>query len=227
MRNNQSIKVLIFLAFGLSFASCIKDDFVDDFMEEQIRITTLLDSIEINSSFQLEASYFNNVGQVEEVDFEWTSSNPEIISVDNTGLATALSEGSSNITVSYNSDGLVLSDEKELAVGNSTVNTEQSLTGFIEPSSFYVLEGDFTFTETADGVHIEFADNYKASTALPGLYVYLTNNRNSIANAFEIGEVDVFSGEHEYNVEGVGFQEYSFLLYFCKPFNVKVGDGEL
>ncbi|MEM9549152.1 MAG: hypothetical protein AAGA77_24405, partial [Bacteroidota bacterium] len=62
---------------------------------------------------------------------------------------------------------------------------------------------------------------------LPGLYVYLTNNRNTTANALEIGAVEVFNGAHTYTVEDVGINDYKFLLYFCKPFNVKVGDGEI
>ena len=77
------------------------------------------------------------------------------------------------------------------------------------------------------GVVIDIDDTYVADAGLPGLYIYLSNNPNSIANALEIGEVTVFEGEHNYEVPNVELNEYNFLVYFCKPFNVKVGDGAI
>ena len=73
----------------------------------------------------------------------------------------------------------------------------------------------------------EFGDDYQASTSLPGLYVYLTNNPATANNAFEIGRVEIFNGAHSYRISGVGLNEYDYLLYWCKPFSVKVGDGEI
>jgi len=60
------------------------------------------------------------------------------------------------------------------------------------------------------------------------LYVYLTNNPSTTAGALEIGKVTVFEGTHIYTIEGdIPLNQYNYLLYFCKPFNVKVGDGEI
>ena len=43
----------------------------------------------------------------------------------------------------------------------------------------------------------------------------------------EIGEVKVFKGAHRYTIGGdIALNQYKYLLYYCKPFNVKVGDGE-
>lgn len=58
--------------------------------------------------------------------------------------------------------------------------------------------------------------------------MYLTNNPNSIANAYEIGEVTIFDGAHSFELDAneVGLTDFDFVLYFCKPFNVKVGDGQ-
>ena len=63
--------------------------------------------------------------------------------------------------------------------------------------------------------------------SLPGLYAYLTNNPSTVNNAFEIGRVETFSGAHSYRISGVGLNDYDDLLYWCKPFSVKVGDGEM
>lgn len=218
---------LIFALSIITLTACIKDDFVDDLTEAQLRITTILDSIELNSSFQFEAMYLNNIGVQEVVDFEWSSSNPQIVEINNEGLATAISGGESTIRVRYDDDDETLIDSILVAVGETTVSSVQFINSNIVTTSSYLLEGDFTYSEIQSGVEIVFADNYAASTALPGLFVYLSNNPNSIANAHEIGAVEVFSGSHRYEVADVSFQDYKFLVYFCKPFNVKVGDGNL
>ena len=72
----------------------------------------------------------------------------------------------------------------------------QSYQGIIQTTSNYNLTGSFTY-EVVDGRLVLFlGNNYKASTSLPGLYVYLSNNPNSTAEAYEIGAVTVFEGEH-------------------------------
>jgi len=79
--------------------------------------------------------------------------------------------------------------------------------------------------EEGGNLTLRFEDDYRASTALPGLYVYLTNNPNSTNSALEIGAVTTFSGAHTYTIEDVDISEYQYILYFCKPFNVEVGEG--
>ena len=72
----------------------------------------------------------------------------------------------------------------------------QSYQGIIQTTSNYNLTGSFTY-EVVDGRLVLFlGNNYKASTSLSGLYVYLSNNPNSTAEAYEIGAVTVFEGEH-------------------------------
>ena len=78
-----------------------------------------------------------------------------------------------------------------------------------------------------NNLELKIENNYKASTSLPGLYLYLTNNPNTIANAKKIQKVAVFNGAHSYIIENTSINEFSHLLYWCKPFSVKVGDGEI
>jgi len=219
--------LVLLLATVSIFSSCIQDDFVEDFVEPTIRLTNVPDTIELNSTFQFEYMYLNNIGVEEEVDAQWSSSDPSVIEITTSGLATAKAVGSSDITVEYQNSTGNLTETVNVNVGNSTVIQPQGKSGIIETTSSYALEGSFTVVEDGDNLIIEFADDYKASTALPGLYVYLTNNRNSTANAYEIGKVETFSGAHSYTIENIGINEYDFLLYFCKPFTVKVGDGEI
>lgn len=211
----------------LVMVACIGDDLVFDEVDPIIRIMNPVDTIEINSTYQFEVVFLNNIGQEEQLDgYSWNSSAPEIISIDNSGLATAVSAGSAEISVVANTpEGLTLRDAKLIAVGNSTVLSSGNRTGTLRTTSSYALEGKFTLEEIPGGVKLSFGEDYKASSALPGLYIYLTNNPNSNSNALEIGKVTTFSGAHLYEIMNVGLTEYSHLLYYCKPFSVKVGDG--
>ena len=48
-------------------ASCIGNDYVDDRVDPILRITNPIDSIAIDSSYQFEYRYLNNVGTEEQV----------------------------------------------------------------------------------------------------------------------------------------------------------------
>ena len=210
---------------ALLLVSCIKDDFIFDTVEPELRITTAVDTLAIDDSFPLEAMYLNNIGVEEEVSFLWESLTPSIVSVDEQGVVRALQEGTAIIVVSYDNGSESLSDSIMIAVGVNTVITIENRSGVIQTTSSYLLEGDFEMSAQGGGVLLSVAANYRASTALPGLYLYLSNNPNSIANALEVGRVEVFAGAHTYQVPDTGINQYDYLVYFCKPFNVKVGDG--
>jgi len=111
-------------------------------------------------------------------------------------------------------------------VDSETVETPTERTGSLRTTSSYTLQGNFTLSESENGVILSIDESYVTDDVLPGLYIYLTNNPNSVADALVIQEVTVFEGAHSYEVEDVGLNDYSHVLYFCKPFNVKVGDGK-
>ena len=194
-------------------------------------------SIAVDSVLTLEVAFFNNVGQRVEAPTTWSSSDTAIITVDDEGTLTAVSPGMATLTVMATEGSDVYTDTIDITVTevdeddpvDPTPPTPSFRTfeGEIETTTFYTLEGDFVYEETQTGVLIDIAANYRASASLPGLYIYLSNNRNSIAGALEISEVTTFSGAHSFEVEGVGFEDYSHIVYFCKPFNVKVGEASL
>ncbi|MFT6149760.1 MAG: hypothetical protein ACJAUH_002454, partial [Saprospiraceae bacterium] len=83
-------KILTITLFALlSFSACIQNDIIEDFVEPQLRITSSVDSIGLNSSFQFESMYLNNVGVEEMATVTWSSSEPSIISIADDGLAQA------------------------------------------------------------------------------------------------------------------------------------------
>jgi len=96
----------------------------------------------------------------------------------------------------------------------------------LETTSSYLLEGSFSLEDTGNGLILKLNDDYRASSSLPGLYVYLSNNTTGINNALEIGPVNIFSGATEFNVPGnPGLNDYEYVLFWCKPFGVDVGVG--
>lgn len=225
------MKNIIYVALcTLLFSACIGDDIIMDRVDETLRITSQAESIAAGETFQFEARFTNNIGETEEGKVAWRSSNEAILTIDQDGLATAITQGmviiSAEVTLE---DGAILKQEMDVEVSMVTVEVElpTSRSGVIKTTTFYDLEGDFTINAVDDKLVIEIADNYKASDGLPGLYIYLTNNPNSISDALEIGEVKVFEGAHTYELENVGLMDYDYILYFCKPFRVKVGDGEI
>ena len=216
-----------FLLF-LAISSCIGDDIIDDEIDPFVRINNPIDSIQINTEYLFEATYFNNVGMEVENDLSWKSSDESILQISENGNAIALQLGEVIISVETTTpDGITVMDQLNISVGNSTVVANPERTGSLQTTSSYLLKGDFTLSEIDGVLTLSLANNYEASTALPGLYVYLTNNPNTTSGAYEIGKVLDFSGAHTYSLpSSIGLMDYEYVLYFCKPFNVKVGDGQ-
>ncbi len=221
--------LLLVSLIGL-LSSCVGDDFVEDRIDPVLRINNAIESLEVGTDYQFEFTYFNNVGQQAAAEVVWESSDANIISITSSGLATAIQPGDVELTATVSGPDDQIFQTLQVSAGATTTEVEVATvrTGVIQTTTFYDLEGDFELVQNDDGtLTLNIADNYKASSGLPGLYVYLTNNPRSISGAFEIDEVKTFSGAHSFEISGVELNEYSHLLYFCKPFNVKVGDGEI
>lgn len=227
----QQLKLTLFLLITIVLQRCIQNDFIDDTVEERISIDNPIEEIQVTDIYQMSASFFNNIGEAEQIDFTWTSSSPSVISISNTGLINALTLGNSTIRVEATNRSNLLFEEFNITttlnpVDNNEIRTK---TGMITTTSSYVLTGDFTISEIPNSQDLDLSlkENYRASTSLPGLYVYLSNNPNSINGAIEIGRVNVFNGEHSYQISNAEINDYKYILYWCKPFSVKVGHGQI
>ena len=222
---------LLFL-FSFIIVGCVGDDFIDDRVDERLSIDNPIDEIQVNDTYQLNVTFFNNIGQPESTNISWSSSNTAVATISSTGLLTAISEGTTSLRITADlENGSSISEEKEITVTADPVDNSDPVTksGTIITTSSYTLTGDFTISEITDSqsLDLEIMSNYQASSSLPGLYLYLSNNPNSISGAFEVGAVQVFSGAHSYEIPDTGVNEYKYLLYWCKPFSVKVGHGEI
>ncbi len=204
--------------------------------EDEITVTQIAERLSINNpineinesdTHQYTTTYTDNAGQTKVLTVSWMSSNTDIASVDNTGLITAKKAGEVKITASVtNSSGDVISSENTITV-IGTGPKEKS--GNIATTSSYKLKGGFTLKEIpgTNDLELSINDDYEASTRLSGLYIYLTNNKNTINNAKEIQAVRVFNGAHTYTIRDTDIDDFSHILYWCKPFGVKVGDAEI
>lgn len=212
--------------------ACIGDDIVLDEIAEEIRITNPIDSLQVGGEFSLEALFFNNIGDQEERGITWTSSNETILTVSPEGVVMGISAGTAVVMAEVqtsNTSNTAVTDELPIVVteDETVPNTVTARSGTIQTTSSYILEGSMVLRMSGNGLILEVGDDFRASSALPGLYVYLTNNPNTAMNAVELGEVTQFEGAHFYPVpEDVAIGTYQYALFYCKPFNVKVGDGE-
>lgn len=219
----------LFGTFFLLFTACIGDDIIDDLVDENVIITSAVDTIGVDDQFQFTARYTNNVGATVAETIDWSTGDTDILTIDANGLATGITKGDTYVMAEVAVTGAApVEDTLWVTVDEMTSEpVVQERTGMIATTSSYLLTGEFVARMDGNDLVIDIAANYAADTGLPGLYIYLTNNPGTNSGALEIGPVSVFSGAHSYRIENVGLFDYDYLLYFCKPFGVKVGDGAL
>lgn len=218
----RAVPLFLIFLFG-----CIGQDIVQDEIQPEVRLVNAPTSIELGTTFQLHIVIYDNTGMETEImNPNWSSSNEAVLTVDQTGLATAHSNGKSTVTISGLVEEVMVSESMEITVSEETtfMNLRE---GNIATTSSYELKGEFEMYVEDGKVIIEFFNDYIADDGLPGLYVYLTNNPTNVSGAYEIGEVMTFSGSHTYELNDVDLFDYNYLLYWCKPFSVKVGEGEI
>lgn len=226
-------KYVFFIAL-LTFNSCIQEDIVDDAVPEEIRIISSVNSLKIGDIVKFEASYFNNVGIQENKTIVWESSNPNVLSIDlETTNITAEAEGTATITAQTEGISGLLTDSQIVTVvkeGEIVVPVETVKKGAFSATSSYDSSGDFEIIKTTNGIQINLASNYIGDESLPGFALFLTNNPNTLTNALEIDAYDDGNGTHykgafSYNVDGVGLNDYQYLVQWCRPFSILVGQA--
>lgn len=228
---------LILLMLTVVLTACIGEDLVDDFVPERLTVLNPIDSLTVGQNHVLSVKFFNNAGQETPATVVWRSSNPALATVDAGGKVQGIAPGPVQVIAQILDNGRTLADTVAIAVFAPSTNNPPpnpggnptTINGNLRSTSSYVLTGAFSLaTGSQNRLILSLADNYVADTNLPGLFVYLTNNPNSIANALELGRVQVFRGAHQYVLPAaVQLNSYSHILYWCKPFSVKVGDGQL
>ena len=226
-------KITLVLVCFLPLFSCVKTHLINDRVDPKIFISNPLISIKNGTTHSYEVNYFNYVGkEIENPTVSWSSSDPSVLSITESGIATGVSLGTATVTATLitTEENLTITDDDVVEVTlNETEDDSVRFEGTITTTSSYQLEGSFVLETLDNGIlRLSLGDDYKASTSLPGLYIYLGNNPSSIADAYEIGAVTVFEGAHFYDLPStIGIYDYSYILYWCKPFDAKVGEGQI
>ena len=194
-----------------------------------LSITNAISQITAATSYQFEVAYTDEMGNpATPPQVTWTSSNNDIIEVDANGTIQAIMSGTVTLTVSIQISSTLIQAHNQILVNAPVMEMIISFSGKVVSKSSYTLQGGFTLAESENGLILSLDEDYKASTALPGLYVYLSNNANTTAGAYEIGKVTVFAGAHSYQLpNSIELMDYQYILYWCKPFNVKVGEAKI
>lgn len=226
-------KTILVLVCCLPLFSCVKTDLINDRVDPKIFISNPLLELKKNGeAHQFEVNYFNYVGkEIENPAVSWSSSDSSVLTITEGGLATGLEFGIATVTATLTTteENLTITHTDTVRVSSATLTESIEFLGTIISTSNYELKGSYALKVHEDNVlRLSLGDDYKASTSLPGLYIYLGNNPNSVADAYEIGPVTVFQGAHFYDLpSSIGVYDYSYILYWCKPFNVKVGEGQI
>ncbi len=228
----MSMRYLFLGILSFFLYSCIGTDIIDDLVEPRITLANRIEAMIVADDYQFQALYFNNIGVEQQAFFEWISSNPDVLEISESGLASAFTSGVSTITFTANdlSSSFSISVFHPDEVNADSIRMAQLLnserTADLVSVSSYQLEGTATL-RPGSKLQIVLSDDFETTDVLPGLYLYLTNNPNTINNALEIGVVKEFSGGQIYDVpEMIRLQDYSHILFYCKPFVVAVGQGK-
>ncbi len=229
----KQLKIFMLPLVLFFLQSCIQDDVINDRQDENFSITNPIEELTVSETYQYTTKYTDNVGKLVDLPIKWTSSDNNIATVSASGLVSGIAEGKVTITASVDTEeGKTITETNDITITTTQVDNSGSIeekSGTIATTSSYVLTGTFTIKEIegTNDLELRINDDYRASTALPGLYLYLTNNKNTVNNAKEIEAVSVFNGAHTYIIRDTGINDFSHLLYWCKPFGVKVGDAEI
>lgn len=229
----KTIKKILTLFLLIGCCSCIQEDIINDFVSEEVRIISDINTLKIGDTLDFEAAFFNNVGELEDKTFSWNSSNDDILYFDGaTSKAIGIAEGAVTITVTADGMAGMLTDSKIVTVTQDEIITENTKIGTFSPTSSYDSAGDFVISSTPTGIKIDLADNYVADESLPGFALFLTNNPNSLASALQIDAWNDDDGAHytgafTYNIENVGLNDYGYLVQWCVPFSILTGKASI
>lgn len=219
MRNLLAIGLITLFALS----SCIGTDIVEELeVPEEVTISEAVDSLKIGDSFQFAASHFDDFGLKTDQTINWGSSNPMVVDIDNTGLATALTEGDIYIKAWVGN----VADSVKVNSGTTTTVMSSTRNGSLQGNSSYTVIGNFNLTDVGNHLELTFEDNFRASNG-PGLFVYLSNSSSNVTGGVEAGQLMSNSGGQTYVIskDDAQLNTYSHVIIYCKPFGVIFGFG--
>jgi len=183
--------------------------------------STTKNNLAIGESITLQAQAKNINGEVlSNRNIEWFSENDAILTVNQSGLVTAIANGTAEIHAK--SEG-VKSNSIIFSVGASTVRT-----GTFVSAGGYQSSGSVTVSEVATGVQVQLSANFSASIAA-GTFIYLANSTNGASvksSGLELGQYTP-TGTKIFITSQATLQQYQYVVVLCKPFGITFGYAQL
>ncbi len=186
-----------------------------------VEINVPQNTILVGATLQCSATVRNNSnGIIQGKTITWQSSNTNVLSINNAGLATALAAGATQITAT--ADG-IRSIPVTITV---TAPGSASRSGNFQGNSGYNVSGKATL----EPGKLSFDSSFRSANG-PGLRVYLAKTAPAVltsSNSVKLGNLKSTSGAQDYEVPAsVGLKDFDFVVIYCEPFNVPFGFAKL
>lgn len=178
-------------------------------------------TVQVGATIQFSATVRNaSNGVIQGKNISWQSSNTAVLSINNSGLATAASAGTAQITAT--ADGI--SSVPVTITVNAAGNASRS--GNFQGNSGYNVSGKATL----EPGKLSFDGSFRSANG-PGLRVYLAKTAPAVltsSNSVKLGNLKSTSGAQDYEVPAsVGLKDFDFVVIYCEPFNVPFGFAKL
>jgi hypothetical protein len=147
-------------------------------------------------------------------EFNWRSSDGNIVSVSETGLVKALDYGQVEIIAE---SGGIQSSPTIISIGKQ---------GTFQGKNGYNVAGTVTLKATNDNLELNFLDDFSASDG-PDVRIYLSKSIDNINQSLELATLNS-NGAQSYNLPAdVSITEYRYVVIWCKQFGVLFGNADL
>lgn len=220
----KKITKILLLLMATTLVGCIGTDVVEDIIvNEQLSINSRLETLAVGDTYQFRAEFFDELGERVDANVSWASSDETVLTINDAGLATGISEG----MVLVRGMSGAARDSLMVTVGTTTNFAIGERQGSFTGLRDYTVNGTFTLTENGDNLELVFSSNFSASNG-PGLFVFLSNSATRTNGGVEVGRLQQNSGTQTYIIsrDMAELDTYNHVIIYCKPFGVAFGTGE-
>lgn len=178
-------------------------------------------NVSVGSTAIMQARVLNTAGQVlSGKTVQWISNNESIVSISQNGTATAMLEGTAQITASSEGVNSLPTTIMVQPLSGATVS------GNFSGNGGYSVKGTATLRQTNNIMTLVLEDNFMSSSG-PQLGVYLAKNASgslNSQNSLFLGNLQKNTGMQTYAVPaGVALNDYGYAVIYCIPFTVRFG----
>lgn len=211
----------------LPILSCVGVDVLEiELLPERMLISSYPAKLQVGDTFQLDAIFFDSIGQPSRIDFQWTSSNEEVAIVLESGELIGLSRGEVEISVVHPNKPNLLDMVSVEVSAEETIVSDGVRQGTLQGIGGYDISGEFLMYQDSltSELVLEIIGAEIDNTA-PGPYYYLSNQTRAVSGGISFGVAP--DGDSRYVLpDSLSLQSYDVLVVWCEPFGVSLGYGE-